>query len=106
VLSTVTVESTQLHCGQRRNESAEAQRVRELCPCCQQAAETTHHFLADAMLPWRSRGGAAQPREQQQQQQQLQQPSAWAVAGFVVEAWKVRNTALTRRGASGGNATA
>jgi hypothetical protein len=65
-------------------------------------------LLSDAVLsnalPRRSRGGAAQPREQQQQQ--LQQTFAWAVAGFVVEAWKVRNTALTGRGANGGNAMA
>ena len=148
-LRTQALQLRALHSGQRRNESAEAQRLRELCPCCQQAAETTHHFLlecpayaehrarmlevirakqpqqhaailaavppdgwrlllSDAVLtnalPRRSRGGAAQPREQQQQQ--LQQTSAWAVAGFVVEAWKVRNTALTGRGANGGNAMA
>jgi hypothetical protein len=148
-LRTQALQLRALHSAQRRNESAEAQRLRELCPCCQQAAETTHHFLlecpayaehrarkleviqaklpqqhaailaamppdgwrlllSDAVLtnalPRRSRGGAAQPREQQQQQ--LQQTSAWAVAGFVVEAWKVRNTALTGRGANGGNAMA
>jgi hypothetical protein len=148
-----------LHSGQRRNESAAAQRLREACPCCQQAAETTHHFLLEcpayaehrgrilevlqtkqpeqhaailaatppdgwrlllsnevlavAAVPRRSRRRQSHQQQQQQQQlsqqqqlQELQQTSVWAVAGFVMEAWKVRNTALTGRGANGGNAMA
>jgi hypothetical protein len=44
------VEALQLravHSHQRRNETAEARRLREACPCCHQAAETTHHFLLE-----------------------------------------------------------
>ena len=43
---------------------------------------------------------------QQQQRQQLQQTPAWAVADFVMAAWKVRNAALTGRGANGSDAMA
>jgi hypothetical protein len=157
-----------LHSGQRHNETVAAQQLREACPCCQQAAETTHHFLlecpayaehrsrmlevlhtkqpqrhaailaatppngwrlllsnevlATAALSRRSRSVELQPQQQQQAQQQqeeqqqqqqereqrlqLQQTPAWAVASFAIEAWKVRNTALTGRGANGGNAMA
>jgi hypothetical protein len=160
-LRTQALQLRALHSGQRRNESAEAQRLRELCPCCQQAAESTHHFLlecsayaeyrghmlevlqtkqpeqhaailaatppngwrlllsnevlATAAVSRRARRGELHQQQQQQQQQlsrqqqqlqQLQQTSAWAVAGFVMEAWKVRNTALNGRGANGGDAMA
>jgi hypothetical protein len=35
------------HSHRRRNETAEAQRIRELCPCCQQTSETPTHFLLE-----------------------------------------------------------
>jgi hypothetical protein len=47
-----------------------------------------------------------QLQQEQEQRQQLQQTPAWAVASFAMKAWKVGNTALTGRGANGGNAMA
>lgn len=35
------------HRHERRNESASTRRLRELCPCCQEAVETPTHFLLD-----------------------------------------------------------
>jgi hypothetical protein len=75
----------------------------------------SNEVLATAAVSRRARRGELHQQQQQQQQQlsrqqqqlqQLQQTSAWAVADFVMEAWKVRNTALNGRGANGGDAMA
>jgi hypothetical protein len=74
----------------------------------------SNEVLATAALSRRSRSVELQQQQQQQEEQQqqreqrlqLQQTPAWAVASFAMEAWKVRNTALTGRGADGGNAMA
>jgi hypothetical protein len=36
-----------MHSIPRRNETVVARNIRESCPCCQQAAETAHHFLLE-----------------------------------------------------------
>jgi hypothetical protein len=46
-LRTECLQLKALHSHQRRNEDAMARTSREKCPACQQAPETTHHFLLE-----------------------------------------------------------
>ena len=124
---------------QRCNETAEARKTRELCPCCCNAAETPFHFVFEcaayavcrermmtvleekvphrltairAALPqnsWRMLlggeildAGFGRAQRDVQQLETVMTPMK-AVADFVMEAWKHRNTVLTGRGTNGGN---
>lgn len=56
---------------QRRNETAEARRLRELCPCCHQAAESAHHFVLECPA-------YAEPRARMLEVSRAKQPSRHA----------------------------
>jgi len=101
------------HSHRREGESLEAQRNRELCPGCQQAAETPTHFLlecpanssprsvllADAIADAQTGANDANVDVWRVIMARMQP----GVIEFVQDAWGVRRAVLTGRGADGGN---
>jgi hypothetical protein len=104
------------HSHRRQGESLQAQRNRELCPGCRQAAETPTHFLlecpaysaprsvlltdaiADAQTATPGANGA--DMDAWRVIMARMQPG---VIKFVQDAWGIRRAALTGHGADGGN---
>ena len=104
------------HSHHRRGESLQAQRNRELCPGCRQAAETPTHFLLECPAYSASRSvllaDAIADAQTATPGANGADMGAWrvimarmqpGVIKFVQDAWGIRRTALTGRGADGGN---
>jgi hypothetical protein len=96
----------------RRNESASACRLRELCPCCQEAVETPTHFLLDCPAYSSSRS-LPHIAECIADVASLPDSERWCalldcptMATFIYDAWNIRRAALTGRGANGGHSMA
>lgn len=100
------------HSHRRRNETAAAQLVREVCPSCGARPETPAHFLLEcpAYAALRSVAPLADVVAQA-----AASPNPWrvllarhpaALAGYVFAAWNQRRAALAGRGAYGGDSMA
>lgn len=104
------------HSHRRRGESAETQRNRELCPCCNNSPETPTHFflecpayssprsllLAAAIADARAQPIGPGPAATETWRVILANMCP-GVIKYVQDCWSIRRAALTGRGANGGH---